>query len=285
MLRRSPTGSAASSSAAVVFSTATDSPVSAASSTVRLIDWSSAGVGRNAIARADDDDVAWHQLARGNDHFVAIAHHACGRCGHLPQGFERPAGAVFLDEAEHHGEQHDDRDDRGFERVAEETGEDRGAQQDQDQDVLELVRERLPCRDALRVPSSSFGPCSARRRAASARRQARRRGVYGSRPRLRSRGCATLAPPSGAPGVRCVRSRMKSSTSSMRVLLDRKSRRGRHRKKNRRDPRTGSSPFVRRSRLIPWNPTEPCASSAAGPDDSAAQASTACVATPLLARH
>ncbi len=107
-----------------------------------------AGIGGDAIARADHQHVAWHQFSGGEDHFLAIAHRARGRRGHLPQCLERPAGAVFLDEAEHHREQHDDRDDHGFERVAEETGHDRRAEQDQDQHVFELIHERLPCGDA-----------------------------------------------------------------------------------------------------------------------------------------
>ena len=69
-------------------------------------------VGRHAIAHADDDHVSRHQLARGDDHFLAVAHHACRRRGHFSQGFERPAGTVFLNETEHDGEQDDDGDDR-----------------------------------------------------------------------------------------------------------------------------------------------------------------------------
>ncbi len=189
---------AGSSSASVIFSAATDSPVSAASSTVRLIDWSRrASAGTRSPVRMMTTSPGTSSRA-GHDHFLVIAHDTRGRCGHLPQGFERAAGAVLLDEAEQHGEQHDDRDDGGFERVAEETGEDRGAQQDQDQDVLELGGERVPRGDGrslLRVRSARVRPGAGRLPA----RPAPSASSAPPRAPPRSRPCATHAV--AGPGV------------------------------------------------------------------------------------
>ena len=101
-------------------------------------------VGGDPVAGAEEHDIAWHELPRRDDGFVAVAQHTGRRGGHAPQGLDRPFRAVLLDEAEQHGEQHDDRDDHGFESVAEQSRDERRAEQDQDQHVLELSRERVP---------------------------------------------------------------------------------------------------------------------------------------------
>ena len=103
-------------------------------------------VGGYAIAGAKHHEIARDELARRDGHLLAIAQDVRGRCRHLPECFEGPAGAVLLEEPEQHGEQHDHRDRDRLERVAEKAGDDRGAEQDDDQHVLELGRERAPGR-------------------------------------------------------------------------------------------------------------------------------------------
>ena len=60
---RSPSGISLSSTSAAFFSTGTDSPVSEASSTLRLTRRDQAQVGRHVVAGFQQDDVARHQLA------------------------------------------------------------------------------------------------------------------------------------------------------------------------------------------------------------------------------
>ena len=104
------------------------------------------GVSRDSVTGAQQHDVSGDQVARRDSRFLAIAQHVRGRRGHSAQRFQRPSGAVFLDEPEQHGKQHDDGDDDGLERMTEEAGDDRGAEQNQDQRVLELREERPPGR-------------------------------------------------------------------------------------------------------------------------------------------
>ena len=84
------------------------------------------------------------EIARGDRRFLAIAQHMRRRGGHSSQCVQRRSGAVFLDEAEEHGEQHDDGDHDRFEGVAEETRDDCGAEENQNQRVLKLSEEGMP---------------------------------------------------------------------------------------------------------------------------------------------
>ena len=151
----------------MAFFTGNDSPVRAASSTLRLtasMTRASAGTRAPASRRTH---VARHQLARRDVLLLAVAQHGRHGCGHSAQPLDGALGAVLLHEAEHHREEHDDRDGDGLQGVAQQRGEADGDQQDQDQDVLELREEEAPRGDLGRRLSSSFGPCSSRRRAAS----------------------------------------------------------------------------------------------------------------------
>ena len=148
MLRRSPSGRPrVGERGRVVFSTA-----ARFAGERRLVDGevdglrsTRASAGTRSPARSTHD-VARHELARRDRRLLAVAQHVRDGRGHLPQRFERPLGAVLLDEPEQHGEQHDDGDDDRLERVAEEAGDDRRAEQNQDQHVLELREERVPRR-------------------------------------------------------------------------------------------------------------------------------------------
>ena len=142
------------------FSTVADSPVSADSSTARLMACEQAAVGGDAVARAQADDVARHQLARRHDGLHAVAQRSRRRRRHLAQRRQRPLGPVLLGESQQHGEEHDDGDDHGLERVAQEARDDGGGEQDQDERVLELGRRR--CARPRWCPSawSSLGPHS-----------------------------------------------------------------------------------------------------------------------------
>ncbi len=152
--------------ARVCFSTGSDSPVSAASSTCRLtasISRPSAGTLSPAASRMTSPGTS---SRAGTSTRLAVAEH--GRRGrrHLAQRLDGALGAVLLDEAEQHREQHDHGDDDGLDRVPEHRRERRRDQQDDDEDVLELVEQEAPrrCRWAA---SSSLGPNSVSRRAAS----------------------------------------------------------------------------------------------------------------------
>ncbi len=105
-----------------------------------------AGVSGDSVTGAQQHDVSRHEIAGRDGRFLTIAQHVRRRGGHSAQRFQRPAGAVFLDESEQHREQHDDGDDDGLERVTEEAGDDRGAEQNQNQRVLELREEGVPRR-------------------------------------------------------------------------------------------------------------------------------------------
>ncbi len=157
MFLRSPTGRSAFSRGRTCFSTGTDSPVRAASSTCRLIDSSrrpSAGTRSPVCSRITSPG---HQVARRDLDLFPVAQHGGRRRRHLAQRFDGPLGAVLLHKAQQHGEQHDDGDDHRFDAVPQQQRERRGNQQDQDEHVLELLQQDLESRDAIWRPGFRWG--------------------------------------------------------------------------------------------------------------------------------
>ena len=103
-----------------------------------------AQVGRHDVAGFEPDDVAGHQLPRGQFLQFAVAADAHARAGQLLEGGHGLLGAVFLDEPQH-AEQHDDgQDGDGLGDVAEEQGQDRRADEDEDHGLDELGEEHPP---------------------------------------------------------------------------------------------------------------------------------------------
>ena len=161
MLRRSPSGSSAASSAPDSFSTAADSPVSAASSIARLTASMTRAVSRHPVAGTQDDQVAGHELASRNGAFRRRHEWRGRRRGHLAQRLQRALGSIFLDETQQHGEQHDDRDDDGFEPVTEQPGERVATSRIRTRTFLNCAA-RVCHGEPRRSACSSFGPWIAR---------------------------------------------------------------------------------------------------------------------------
>jgi hypothetical protein len=95
------------------------------------------------------DEVARNELARRDVQLLPVAHGRRGRRRHPFQRFDRPLGTVFLDEAQHGREQDDHGDDDRLGGVPERERQPDRDDQDQDQDVLELLEQEPPGRDAL----------------------------------------------------------------------------------------------------------------------------------------
>ena len=110
-------------------------------------DFAQARIRRRPVARAQQNDVARHELARRDVVFLPVPHHRSVRRRQLPERLDRPFGAVLLHESQHGREDDDDGDDHGFRRVPEHRRQAHRHEQDQDQDVLELGEQDLPRRD------------------------------------------------------------------------------------------------------------------------------------------
>ncbi len=121
-------------------------------------------VGRDAIALADEQDVAGHELAGVDDGAVPVApHHSL--LGQVPaEGLDRPFGLPLLGERED-GVEHDHRDDRDAEhRRASGEGERRGEPEKERERMDELLRELAWPRhtappDELVGPIGDEAPC------------------------------------------------------------------------------------------------------------------------------
>ena len=106
--------------AAVCFSTGTDSPVSAASSTCRLTASIRRGRRPAPVAGVQQDHVAGHELARGD---ARARRRRAGRSRWAPPSARSASMArsarYSCTKPEQHGEQHDHGDDDRLDRVAE----------------------------------------------------------------------------------------------------------------------------------------------------------------------
>ena len=172
MFVRSPTGSLPSASASVCFSTGSDSPVSADSSTWRLTACARRPSAETLVACTQEHHVARHKLLGGDVDLVPVSHDGRSRRRHPAQGLDRALGPVLLDESEHGREQ----DDRG------------------DHDRLDGVPERDRETDCERAGSGSGHSGTAAAEAAKERPHERRRARSARAPRAAWRPPARSAP-------------------------------------------------------------------------------------------
>ena len=150
MFVRSPIARVAPLRAAVIFSTGSDSPVSAASSTARSTASQtrpSAGTLSPAVSRTRSPGTS---SRAGTSRSRAGAHDSRGRRRQPAERFQGPLRAVLLDEAQQRREDDDHGDDDRLGLVAEDRGQAGADEQDQDQDVLELLEQQPPRADSRR---------------------------------------------------------------------------------------------------------------------------------------
>ena len=105
-----------------------------------------AGIGRDAVAGFQQQDVAGHQISRVDLLDGTLAADAGARCQHVLQRSEGGFGTVFLEKTEGRIEQHDDSDDDGVLEITDGASQHCGTDQDEDQQAPELIEEFLPGR-------------------------------------------------------------------------------------------------------------------------------------------
>ncbi len=108
----------------------------------------------DAVAGAEDDDVAGHDLGGGDVNRLPAPEDRGGRRRHGLECTHRPLGPVFLVEAQEGADDHDAEDDRGVQRVPEDERKRRGADEQNDEEVLELVEEDQHRADLLLLSES-----------------------------------------------------------------------------------------------------------------------------------
>ena len=108
-----------------------------------------ASVRRNPVAGPQLDHVARRRAPAPESRLPAHRAIPGQRRRQTPQCLDRPVGPVFLHESQEHGKQHDDGNRDGFDGVPQKCGQQSGHQENNDQDVLELLQEKIPGRDAL----------------------------------------------------------------------------------------------------------------------------------------
>ena len=148
-------------------STAYDSPVSADSSTRRSVARDQVGVGGDAVARGEQQDVAGDDLLARDVDRRAVAPHAYAQRQHPAQRRDRPLGPVLLDEGEDRVDDDDDHDRRGERRHP---GRSARAPRRPRAAARRAARSSRGTRGPGTAPAASaiaFGPDSASRRRAS----------------------------------------------------------------------------------------------------------------------
>ena len=104
-------------------------------------------VGRHAVARLDQHDVARHQLARVDLDRLAVAAHAGDVLHHLLQRGQAGLGLGLLAHAQHRVEDRQaDQHERRADLLREDLVDDGRAEQDHLHEVVVLAQERLPAR-------------------------------------------------------------------------------------------------------------------------------------------
>ena len=135
MLMRSASGSSSWVMGLSIFSTGSDSPVSAASWTRRLAEWSETGIGGYDVTGFDEDYVSRHKICCRRFSHLAVAPHAYDRGGQLSQGAHGLLGLVFLPETQSSVEDDDGHDDDGIFVITERRRYHRRDDQNDDQDA------------------------------------------------------------------------------------------------------------------------------------------------------
>ena len=87
------------------------------------------GVGGNAIAFREDDNVTAHNLPSRNALARTVTDNERARTGEVTQRFQHAFGACFLDDRDHNRRQGEDQQDQGFLKVAEREIDDAAAEQ------------------------------------------------------------------------------------------------------------------------------------------------------------
>ena len=105
-------------------------------------------VGRHAVARLQQNDVAGNQMLRRNFKFLAVAQHRRRGRRHFAQGINRPFRPEFLNEAQSNGKQYDHANNNRLDRIAHKRRKRRRRQQNDNQHVLELIEQQTPRRHA-----------------------------------------------------------------------------------------------------------------------------------------
>ena len=108
-----------------------------------------AHIGRDAVARAQNHDIARHQVAGGNGFMLAAALHARVAGEHIADALQRFFGVALLDMADQGVDHRDAQDDERIDPVAHDRGERGGGQQDKNQDVVKMGKEAQPGRLAF----------------------------------------------------------------------------------------------------------------------------------------
>ena len=103
------------------------------------------GIGRHAIARFEQQDIARHELFGRNDAGFAITAYPRAWRQHAAQGGQRVLRTALLEESQGRIEKNDHGNDRRILDVADQSGEQRCADQDADQHAPELVEKLEPC--------------------------------------------------------------------------------------------------------------------------------------------
>jgi len=103
-----------------------------------------AQVGRYAIARLDDDNVAGHKIGRIDLCGPAMSDRPGPAGEQLSDGGQRLFGALLLNESDNRVDDDHAGDDRGVRPMTEDRGRDRRREQDIDQEISELVQKAAP---------------------------------------------------------------------------------------------------------------------------------------------
>ena len=139
MEARSPSA-ASGATGSVDLSDAAASPVSTASSILRLEARKSLRVGGNAVARFGQNDVADHEAFGGNRQSPPIAQDRGLAREHRANGLERLFRTPFLDQSDRRVDEDDGEDDHGVESVTQDDGDEGRSEEDIDEEVVELSK-------------------------------------------------------------------------------------------------------------------------------------------------
>ncbi len=137
-----------------IFSTGSDSPVSADSRTCRSFDVEQAGVGRHQVSGVQLDDVAGDQLRDRQLLLPPVAQDGGGRRDLLADRLHRVARLELHEEVQQHAEQDHRDDDQAADRVAQRDRDDAGHQENDDERIGEEAEEVEQRREA-RLPDEA----------------------------------------------------------------------------------------------------------------------------------
>jgi hypothetical protein len=109
-----------------------------------------ASVGRNRVARVEQDEVSRHEFFGGHQGLVPVASHARRNAGEFAKRLQRALGLTLLNRAHDGVQDYDDQDDECVAEFTHERRAEGGNEQKVDQGALELMQRDLEQR--LRLP-------------------------------------------------------------------------------------------------------------------------------------